>query len=399
MTDFSDKYKKALEYQELSPDFKELTAKLMAELRDTDAPVPKTADENDNTVSPVIVSEKGGAKTDRTKFIKMISTAAAAAACLTVAFALNRAGVLDKDSETSLAAADSISTEVTDLIEAEEQEEEAPTEAEYDIATYDIAIDEAVDVIPEETTAAAEAEFLAEAAETAPVSAYTTPVTAEETTAYSEAAVAVTEAKKDSAPPDAYAAAGNVKETAPAVSEEEDFPLETVLILEPFSEDMGEEMPAEANEIIDEEADDEAPVNDDISIPNSARSSAFSPQTAVSEFPAQNTTAVITPSFEDIDPESGNVVTYEPRQVRSVSKLIALNKELFDFSDSEASYSSEAPADSRYIIDYTDKQGNALRIYMGSRYICFAKDGYYYTFELTEEEYNDLDSTLFGLIS
>ncbi len=393
MTDFSDKYKKALEYQELSPDFKERTAKLMAELRDADAPVPKTADENDNTVSPVIVSENGGAKTDRSKFIKIISTAAAAAACLTVAFALNRAGVLDKDSGTSLAAADSISTEVTDLIEGEEQEEETPTEAEYDIATYDIATDEAVDVIPEETTAATEAEI---PAETTPVSAYTTPMTTEATTVYTEEAV--TEAKKDSAPPDAYAAAGNVKGTAPAVSEEEDFPLETVLILEPFSEDMGEEIPAEANEIIDEEADDEAPVNDDTGIPNAARSSAFSPQTAVSEFPAQNTTAVITPSFEDIDPENGNVVTYEPRQVRSVSKLIALNKELFDFSDSEASYSSEAPADSRYIIDYTDKQGNALRIYMGSRYICFAKDGYY-TFELTEEEYNDLDSTLFGLIS
>lgn len=397
MTDFSAKYKKALEYQELSPDFKERTAKLMAELRDADAPVPKTADENDNTVSPVIVSENGGAKTDRSKFIKIISTAAAAAACLTVAFALNRTGVLDKDSEKSLAAADSISTEVTDLIEAEEQEEEVPTEAEYDIAAYDIATDEAVDIIPEETTTAAESEIPAEAAETSPVSAYTTPMTTEATTVYSEEAV--TEAKKDSFSPDVYSAAGNTNETAAAVAEEENFSLETVLILEPFSEDMGEEIPAEANEIIDEEADDEAPVNDDTGIPSAARSSAFSPKTAVSEFPAQNTTAVITPSFEDIDPENGNVVTYEPRQIRSVSKLIALNKELYDFSDSEASYSSEAPADSRYIIDYTDKQGNALRIYMGSRYICFAKDGYYYTFELTEEEYNDLDSTLFGLIS
>ncbi len=397
MTDFSAKYKKALEYQELSPDFKERTAKLMTELRDADAPVPKTADENDNTVSPVIVSENGGAKTDRSKFIKIISTAAAAAACLTVAFALNRTGVLDKDSEKSLAAADSISTEVTDLIEAEEQEEDAPTEAEYDIAAYDIATDEAVDIIPDETTAAAEAEIPAEAAETAPVSASTTPMTTEATTVYSEEAV--TEAKKDSVSPDVYSAAGNANETAAAVAEEENFALETVLILEPFSEDMGEEIPAEANEIIDEEADDEAPVNDDTDIPSAARSSAFSPKTAVSEFPAQNTTAVITPSFEDIDPENGNVVTYEPKQVRSVSKLIALNKELFDFYDSEASYSSEAPADSRYIIDYTDKQGNALRIYMGSRYICFAKDGYYYTFELTEEEYNDLDSTLFGLIS
>lgn len=396
MTDFSDKYKKALEYQELSPDFKERTAKLMAELRDADAPVLKTADENDSTVSPVIVSDSSGAKTDRSKFIKIISTAAAAAACLTVAFALNRAGVLDKDSETSLAAADSISTEVTDLIEAEEQAEEAPSEAEYDIAAYDITTDEAVDVIPEETTAATEAEITAETAETAPISAYSAPITTNETTVYSEEAVT---AKKDSAPPDEYAAAGNANETAAAVSEEEEMALETVLILEPFSEDMGEEIPADANETIDGEISDEAPATDDTSIPSAARSSAFSPKTAVSEFPAQNATAVITPSFEDIDPENGNVVTYEPRQIRSVSKLITLNKELYDFTDSEASYSSEAPADSRYIIDYTDKQGNALRIYMGSRYICFAKDGYYYTFDLTEEEYNDLDSTLFGLIS
>ena len=397
MTDFSDKYKKALEYQELSPDFKERTAKLMAELRDADAPVLKTADENDSTVSPVIVSDSSGAKTDRSKFIKIISTAAAAAACLTVAFALNRAGVLDKDSETSLAAADSISTEVTDLIEAEEQAEEAPSEAEYDIAAYDITADEAVDVIPEETTAATEAEITAETAETAPISAYSAPITTNETTVYSEETV--TAAKKDSAPPDEYAAAGNANETAAAVSEEEEMALETVLILEPFSEDMGEEIPADANETIDGEISDEAPATDDTSIPSAARSSAFSPKTAVSEFPAQNATAVITPSFEDIDPENGNVVTYEPRQIRSVSKLITLNKELYNFTDSEASYSSEAPADSRYIIDYTDKQGNALRIYMGSRYICFAKDGYYYTFDLTEEEYNDLDSTLFGLIS
>ncbi len=397
MTDFSDKYKKALEYQELSPDFKERTAKLMAELRDADAPVLKTADENDSTVSPVIVSDSSGAKTDRTKFIKIISTAAAAAACLTVAFALNRAGVLDKDSETSLAAADSISTEVTDLIEAEEQAEEAPSEAEYDIAAYDITADEAVDVIPEETTAATEAEITAETAETAPISTYSAPITTNETTVYSEETV--TAAKKDSAPPDEYAAAGNANETAAAVSEEEEMALETVLILEPFSEDMGEEIPADANETIDGEISDEAPATDDTSIPSAARSSAFSPKTAVSEFPAQNATAVITPSFEDIDPENGNVVTYEPKQIRSVSKLITLNKELYNFTDSEASYSSEAPADSRYIIDYTDKQGNALRIYMGSRYICFAKDGYYYTFDLTEEEYNDLDSTLFGLIS
>lgn len=392
MTDFSDKYRKALEYQELSPDFKERTAKLMTELRDADAPVPKTADENDSPISPVIISEGSSAKSDRTKFIKIISTAAAAAACLTVAFALNRVGVLDKDSEISLAAADDISTEVTDLIEAEEAEGNTP-DAEYDTALYDFAAEEAIDEMPEETEPTTEAEPPAEteAAVKAPLSEYSAPVTTALTSASAEADV--TEALKNEAP---AAAESNDNKAAAAV--EEDYPLETVLILEPFSEDSGEEISVEADGNIYDDTDDEEAVTDDNDVPSAARSASFSPKAAVSEFPAQNASAVITPSFEDIDPESGNVVTYEPRQIRSVSKLIALNKELFDFSDSEASYSSEAPADSRYIIDYTDKQGNALRIYMGSRYICFAKDGYY-TFELTEEEYNDLDSTLFGLIS
>ena len=392
MTDFSAKYKKSLEYQELSPDFKERTAKLMTELRDADAPVPKTADENDSPISPVIISEGSSAKSDRTKFIKIISTAAAAAACLTVAFALNRAGVLDKDSEISLAAADDISTEVTDLIEAEEAEENTH-DAEYDIAVYGILPDEAIDEMPEETEPITETEPPAEteAAVTAPLSEYSAPVTTAFTSASAEADV--TEALKNEAP------AADERNDNKAAAVEEDYPLETVLILEPFSEDSGEEISVEADGNIYDDTVDEEAVTDDNDIPSAARSASFSPKAAVSEFPAQNASAVITPSFEDIDPESGNVVTYEPRQVRSVSKLLELNKDLYDFSDSEASYSSEAPADSRYIIDYTDKQGNALRIYMGSRYICFAKDGYYYTFDLTEEEYTKLDSTLFGLIS
>lgn len=394
MTDFSDKYKKALEYQELSPDFKERTAKLMSELRDADAPVPKTADENDNAVSPVIVSESDGAKTDRTKFIKIISTAAAAAACLTVAFALNRAGFLDKDSETSLAAADGISTEVTDLIEAED--EENISESEYSTALYENPAEEAFDEIPEMVADDAEAETTAvEAAETAALSESSAVTTTFAETTVSDADTIVTEAKakKESNAPDTFISA-NSSDTA--VAEEEKLPLETVLILEPFSEENSEE--AYENES-DEGTEYESPVTDDISVPNAARASSFSPKNAVEEFPAQNITAVITPSFEDIDPENGNVVTYEPRQVRSVSKLLTLSKELYDFSDNEASYSSEAPADSRYIIDYTDKQGNALRIFMGSRYICFEQDGCYYTFDLTEDEYRELDSTLFGLIS
>ena len=175
-------------------------------------------------------------------------------------------------------------------------------------------------------------------------------------------------------------------------------PAETVLQLAPFSE---ESEGISDSEEYDEETEEEA-VDDDTPAGNSdmSRSSDFSPRRAVAGFPAQTSSVLITPSFEDTISEDGTVVKYQSKRIRSVTKLLELNKEMYAYTEEDiAAVSDAAPSDSRYIIDYAGEQGNAMRIYIGSRYICFAYEGGFYTYELTEEEYKALDSSLFGLVS
>lgn len=416
MPDFSDKYKKALEYQEISPDFKERTARLMTELRDSEELIPETAEENTPAADHISVSGNEIKTSRRINFIKVISTAAAAAACLTVGVALNNAGIFDKDSDPSVIATDSIVTEATDIIEADVTEEESVSEAV--LTAENAAISEysettAAEALPETAPqSVTETEPFSESPK-APESSietktYAAAITAETTAAPAEepAAEGFDEIIEDvpvEAAPDAPVEAAPEEGVGIAPSaydngeKENDLPLETVLILEPFSEEA--EAEEEADSENDEEIVEEAPT-DITSAADMSRAASFSPKEAVSEFPAQNSTAVITPVFEDINSEDGTVLTYEPKEVRNVTKLLNLNKELSAYAEEgEGSLAEEAPSDSRYIIDYADKQGNAMRIYMGSRYICFAYGGFYYTFELTEEEYNELDGVLFGLIS
>lgn len=415
MPDFSDKYKKALEYQEISPDFKERTARLMTELRDSRELIPETAEENLPLAEHISVSGNEIKTSRRIKLIKVISTAAAAAACLTVGIALNNAGIFDKDSDPSIIVTDSIVTEATDIIEADVNAEEIVSEAMPTTA----AISQYAETTAPETTSqtasqsVSETELLAEPsavptafnetkAHSAAVSAETTSAPADEPAAEEFEEDIIEEVPVEAAP---YAPGEAAPEEGAGIASHEydsgetdnELPLETVLILEPFSEEA--EAEEEADSENDEEIVEEAPT-DITSAADMSRAASFSPKEAVSEFPAQNSTAVITPAFEDISSEDGTVVTYEPKEVRSVTKLLNLNKELSAYAEEgEGSLVSEAPSDSRYIIDYADKQGNAMRIYMGSRYICFAYGGDFYTFELTEEEYNELDGVLFELIS
>ncbi|MGN0638052.1 MAG: hypothetical protein ACI4J0_06745 [Huintestinicola sp.] len=420
MPDFSDKYKKALEYQEISPDFKERTARLMAELRDSKELIPETDEDILPSENSVNVSGNEFKTSRRINFIKVVSTAAAAAACLMVGVALNNAGIFDEDSDPSVIATDSIVTEATDILESEITAEESVSEALSSIE----------DTLSEEDTLSNEGTLSTEGAlstETAALSEYaeTTAPESNSDTAPQSVSEAVTEGSTSEGAEAPAAAAfsaettAHTKDAAAETAEEEiieeapveaapfendsgeqdnDLPLETVLILEPFSEEGETDEEADFEE--NDEAIEEAPSTDVTSAADMSRAASFSPKSAVSEFPAQNSTAVITPTFEDINSEDGTVVTYEPKEIRSVSKLLTLNKEISAYArEGEASLSAEAPSDSRYIIDYADKQGNAMRIYMGSRYICFAYGGNYYTFELTEEEYNELDGVLFGLIS
>lgn len=409
MPDFSDKYKKALEYQEISPDFKERTAKLMTEFRDSEELIPETAEDNIPAADTIRVSG-GEIKTSRRiKLIKVISTAAAAAACLTVGVALNNAGIFDKDADPSVIATDGIVTEATDIIEPEVTAEESISEAvstAEGAAVYGYAETSAPEAMSEtapqsvnDTEAVTESYTVSETSnetksQTEAISAETTAAPAEESAAEEFEEDIIEKVPVEAAPEEGIGIAPSVYDSGEADNE---LPLETVLILEPFSEEAEAEEEAAIEE--DDEAVEEAPT-DITSAAAMSRAASFSPKEAVSEFPAQNSTAVITPAFEDINSEDGTVVTYNSKEIRSVSKLSNLNKELSAYAEEgEGTLAPEAPSDSRYIIDYADKQGNAMRIYMGSRYICFAYGGYYYTFELTEEEYNELDGVLFGLIS
>ncbi|MGN1101277.1 MAG: hypothetical protein ACI4RG_03735, partial [Huintestinicola sp.] len=330
MPDFSDKYKKALEYQEISPDFKERTARLMTELRDSEELIPETAEENVPVAGSVSVSGNEIKTSQRIRLIKIISTAAAAAACFTVGVALNNAGIFDKDSDPSVIATDGIVTEATDMIESAE-EDYAFEEADFSVTTslsgYDVTT--ASQTMPEtapESIAETEAVTAASSVkETGTESkAYAANIQAETTSASAEEAddAEYEEEMIEAAPVEAAPAVGIASSVYDRDGQNDDLPLETVLILEPFSEEVEMEEAADIEE--NDESVEEVPETDLTSVSDMSRAASFSPQSAVSEFPAQNSTVVITPTFEDISSEDGMVMTYESKEIRNVTKLLTL---------------------------------------------------------------------------
>ena len=383
MPDFSDKYKRALEYQEISPDFKERTAKAMTELLDS---------ENTDSLSAQPYKRK-------IKMTGMLSAMGAAAACFAVVVALNNAGVFDRDFAPAVSETDIIVTEETDMPEAFE----SVTEAVMTVPETAAEVIETKAAAVTTTFAAEETDFEEIIAEEKAADNYGYAETAQTT--------AVTAEKKADPEPIPQTANAPAVETHSAVQSEtavtivsestdggESFSLETVLILEPyvdeaevFEEMAEEEIAAETEDEYEEAVEEAAGVPDP---------SAFSLRRASSDFSAQNSSAVITPLFEDISAEDGTVISYEPKSITSVTDLLKLGDGLYAFSaEAEPDVTTEAPADSRFIIDYADRQGNVMRIYTGNRYICFAYEGGYYTYELTEKEYNELDSFLFSVLT
>ena len=338
MPDFSDKYKRALEYQEISPDFKERTAKAMTELLDSE-----------NTPQPY---------KRRIRMTGALSAMGAAAACFAVVAALNNAGVFDRDFAPAVSETDIIVTEETDMPEAFESVTEA-------VMTVPETAAEVIETTAAAVTTASEAEEIV-----------FEEIAAEDDAAdnYSYADIpqttAVTAEKKADSEPIPQTVNAPAEETRPAVQSEtavtivsestdgeESFSLETVLILEPYVdeaevyEEMAEEEIAAETEDESEEAVEEA-----AAVPDP---SAFSLRRASSDFSAQNSSAVITPLFEDISTEDGTVISYEPKSITSVTDLLKLGDGLYAFSaEAEPDVTSEAPADSRFIIDYADRQGN-----------------------------------------
>lgn len=402
MSDFSNKYKSAVEEMKISPDFKERTEKMMIELRDSE----------------------NAPKRSHIRLYRSLSVIAAAAACVAVAFSLNRTGVFDKDSDPAVIVTDTIETQALETT-ADIPAEEAPVQEapEADIPEADIPEAESVD------------EYSIASADSIPIPDYTEPVHDETASEVTEASVAVFEAPVTTAasvvgefhdaqvsepakkaepvpqpPAETHAVA---QEAEPEEAVEEELELESAEYTPPAGSYTGSDI----NDSEDETEDDSelspslpeagegvSGSGDDMGaalVSDFSRAENFSAKEAVSGFKAASSSAVIIPSVSGYDDENGSVTSYSSRKVRGIKDLDSLEKELYIHTeDQTASAVTAVPSDSRYIVDLADDQGNSLRIYIGSSYICFLlTDGSLFSYDLTEDEYSAIDSIIMSLIA
>lgn len=397
MSDFSNKYKSAVEKMKISPDFKERTEKMMIELRDSE----------------------NAPKRSHIRLYRSLSVIAAAAACVAVAFSLNRTGVFDKDSDPAII--------VTDIIETQAMETTA------DIPAEEAPVQEAPEAdIPE---AASVDEYSIASADSIPIPDFTEPVQDETAPEVTEASVAVFEApvttaasvvgelhdaqvsepakKAEPVPQPPAETRAVTQEAEPEEAVEEELELESAEYTPPAGSYTGSDIHDNEDETEDdselspslpEAGEGVSGSSDDMGtalVSDFSRAESFSAKEAVSGFKAASSSAVIIPSVSGYDDENGSVTSYSSRKVRGIKDLNSLEKELYIHTeDQTASAVTAVPSDSRYILDLADDQGNSLRIYIGSSYICFSlTDGSLFSYDLTEDEYSAIDSIIMSLIA
>ena len=397
MSDFSNKYKSAVEEMKISPDFKERTEKMMIELRDSE----------------------NAPKRSYIRLYRSLSVIAAAAACVAVAFSLNRTGVFDKDSDPAVIVTDTIETqamETTADIPAEEAPVQEASEAdipeaasvdEYSIASTDsIPIPDFTEPVQDET-----APEVTEAS----VAVFEAPVTTAASVVgeFHDAQVSEPAKKAEPVPQPPAETHAVAQEAEPEEAAEEELELESAEYTPPAGSYTGSDI----NDSEDETEDDSelspslpeagegvSGSGDDMGaalVSDFSRAENFSAKEAVSGFKAASSSAVIIPSVSGYDDENGSVTSYSSRKVRGIKDLNSLEKELYIYTeDQTASAVTAVPSDSRYIVDLADDQGNSLRIYIGSSYICFLlTDGSLFSYDLTEDEYSAIDSIIMSLIA
>lgn len=397
MSDFSNKYKSAVEKMKISPDFKERTEKKMIELRDSE----------------------NAPKRSHIRLYRSLSVIAAAAACVAVAFSLNRTGVFDKDSDPAVI--------VTDTIETQAMETTA------DIPAEEAPVQEAPEAdIPE---AASVDEYSIASADSIPIPDFTEPVQDETAPEVTEASVAVFEApvttaasvvgelhdaqvsepakKAEPVPQPPAETRAVTQEAEPEEAVEEELELESAEYTPPAGSYTGSDIhdneeetedDSELSPSLPEAGEGVSGSSDDMGtalVSDFSRAESFSAKEAVSGFKAASSSAVIIPSVSGYDDENGSVTSYSSRKVRGIKDLNSLEKELYIHTeDQTASAVTAVPSDSRYILDLADDQGNSLRIYIGSSYICFSlTDGSLFSYDLTEDEYSAIDSIIMSLIA
>lgn len=336
MSDFSDKYRRALDEMDISPDFKERTAEKMKSVRD-------------------------GKK--NISLYRTLSAIAAAAACTAAVIAAGKAGVFDDAAEIVVNETAEITsvTEATDII----------TDPIIDIVTEE-SLSESVHTEAAITEAdggnVTSAEFTS--------SEETVPETFIVTSAATEAVTTTT------------------SETVPFVTQHDIAEAEYV---PPASYDE-DAVGGEGAEIEETPEDDSAETEDgsDSAADESeatfkmARGADFSAQENVSAFAQTDAMVIITPMFGD-----GNAVEFTSPQI--IERLIYL---LAGYAaDGTGVLTENAPAAPSYIIDFSDEQGNALRVCIGVSYAAFSAPGdnglVYYTFELTDEERAEIENVLY----
>ena len=397
MSDFSNKYKSAVEEMKISPDFKERTEKMMIELRDSE----------------------NAPKRSHIRLYRSLSVIAAAAACVAVAFSLNRTGVFDKDSDPAVIVTDTIETqalETTADIPAEEAPVQEASEAdspeaasvdEYSIASADsIPIPDFTEPVHDET-----ASEVTEAS----IAVFEAPVTTAASVVgeFHDAQVSEPAKKAEPVPQPPAETHAVAQEAEPEEAVEEELELESAEYTPPAGSYTGSDI----NDSEDETEDDSelspslpeagegvSGSSDDMGaalVSDFSRAENFSAKEAVSGFKAASSSAVIIPSVSGYDDENGSVTSYSSRKVRGIKDLDSLEKELYIYTeDQTASAVTAVPSDSRYIVDLADDQGNSLRIYIGSSYICFLlTDGSLFSYDLTEDEYSAIDSFIMSLIA
>lgn len=397
MSDFSNKYKSAVEKMKISPDFKERTEKMMIELRDSE----------------------NAPKRSHIRLYRSLSVIAAAAACVAVAFSLNRTGVFDKDSDPAVIVTDTIETQAMETT-ADIPAEEAPVQ---EAPEADISEAASVD------------EYSIASADSIPIPDFTEPVQDETAPEVTEASVAVFEApvttaasvvgelhdaqvsepakKAEPVPQPPAETRAVTQEAEPEEAVEEELELESAEYTPPAGSYTGSDIHDNEDETEDdselspslpEAGEGVSGSSDDMGtalVSDFSRAESFSAKEAVSGFKAASSSAVIIPSVSGYDDENGSVTSYSSRKVRGIKDLNSLEKELYIHTeDQTASAVTAVPSDSRYILDLADDQGNSLRIYIGSSYICFSlTDGSLFSYDLTEDEYSAIDSIIMSLIA
>lgn len=397
MSDFSNKYKSAVEEMKISPDFKERTEKMMIELRDSE----------------------NAPKRSHIRLYRSLSVIAAAAACVAVAFSLNRTGVFDKDSDPAVIVTDTIETQALETT-ADIPAEEAPVQ---EAPEADIPETASVD------------EYSIASADSIPIPDFTEPVHDETASEVTEASIAVFEApvttaasvvgelhdaqvsepakKAEPVPQPPAETRAVTQEAEPEEAVEEELELESAEYTPPAGSYTGSDIHDNEDETEDdselspslpEAGEGVSGSSDDMGtalVSDFSRAESFSAKEAVSGFKAASSSAVIIPSVSGYDDENGSVTSYSSRKVRGIKDLDSLEKELYIYTeDQTASAVTAVPSDSRYIVDLADDQGNSLRIYIGSSYICFLlTDGSLFSYDLTEYEYSAIDSIIMSLIA